>query len=153
MVEVTQHVKIEASPELIFKALTTYKNYPKYMLGVRGAKVAKKLDKFTCLVVYQVALFGKDLRYTLQMRESPLKSLTWVLEESELIAHNSGAWEVTKISNKFVELDYHLAFALNFPVPGFLLKSGAKTQVASLVRHFKDYCETGETLAVKAKEL
>lgn len=146
MIEIKKEIRIEAPVEAIYKALTSYRDYPKYMLGVQGVRVKKKIDKLHSFVVYNLLMFGKEVSYTLAMTEKPTTSLSWKLQESSFMKHNSGSWTLSRKGRSDTAVTYRLKLDLCFLIPPFLLKRGAQSQAKQLLSGFKHYCETGETL-------
>ena len=146
MIKINENFRINTPQGEVFKALVNYKNYPKYMMGIQKTRAGKKLDKFRREVVYHVAIMGKAVSYTLMMNEKPNTTLSWKLEDSELMRHNTGKWTLKSAGKSATQVNYQLNLDLDIPIPSLILNKGAKVQVSKMLEAFKEFCETGETL-------
>jgi ribosome-associated toxin RatA of RatAB toxin-antitoxin module len=140
-VNVTKTITVDAASKDIFKAITSYSRYPKYMMGIKKVQIQKKIDKNKVVVRYVVSLLGRQISYDLNMTANPEKTLTWTLNKSKYLESNIGGWVLTPQGKGKCKIKYSLAFDLDIPVPSFMVKKGAKTYVDQMLTSFKEYCE------------
>lgn len=141
VIDVHQVIDISAPVSEVFKTITAYSKYPKFMLGVKKAKVQKKIDKNHAIVEYAVSLLGKEVSYVLNMEAVSEKSLTWTLNKSKYLDTNNGGWRLTPKGKAQCSVEYSLVLGLPIPAPSFVINRGATTYVREMLDKFKTYCE------------
>ncbi len=128
--------KLKVSKEKLFKAITQYEDYPKFVENVTRVEV-KRTSPTTARVVYWVSLM-KDVSYTLDLTEDfEAGTVKWTLVESDFFKKNNGSWKIKALGDAECEAVYALDVDFKIPVPGFILSKLVKGNLPGMLKSFE----------------
>lgn len=141
MAQAEVHEIVSVDRDKLFRAITRYEDYPKFVEGVEKISVERK-EAGRALVTYRVNMM-KELNYTLDIREDAETGVVeWKLEKSDSFTVNNGRWELKAMGPGKTDVKYSLELEFNFPVPGFILNRLIKSQLPSMVKSFAKQADT-----------
>jgi len=140
------HEVKDVNREKLFEALRRYEDYPKFVEGMKTAKVDRSKSG-QIRASYEVSMM-KDVAYTLDLKEeytpgAEVYRIQWSLVESDSFKKNNGTWELRDAGKGKTDVKYSLEIEFNFSVPGFILNRLVKGSLPSMVEGF---CKRAKTL-------
>jgi len=132
--EYKQVVAVER--EKLFKAITGYENYPKFVDGCKGVQVERK-GPGAARATYKMNIM-RDMSYTLDhVEDQPAGRMQWSLVTSDLLKKNIGSWELKDAGPGKTEVKYTIEIEFNIPVPGFVLNQLIKSSLPTMIKGFE----------------
>ena len=139
MAQVVQSIEINAPIQSCFDIICDFKNYPKFLDGMKKVKVIKQTDT-AAQVQFTLDLF-KRITYTLDMKMDAPGSVTWDLADADLMKKNSGAWALTKKNAKKTKAEYKVDIDFTIWVPGPIADFLVNSSVPATLKSFKKEIE------------
>ena len=125
----------------LYKAITSYAQYPQFVEGCTQAQVTRQSDTLA-QVDYKVSMI-KDVSYSLKHEEDPAnKTMQWSLIRSDFMKKNSGRWALKDLGSDRTEVAYQVEVEFAFPVPGLILNRLIKGQLPGMVKSFEKFAKT-----------
>jgi len=140
MATVVQSIEINAPIEACFKVICDFKNYPKFLDGMKNVKVLKQ-TKEKAQVEFTLDLF-KRITYTLDLKMEAPGSVKWTLAEADLIKKNDGSWTLTKKSADKTKAEYKIDIDFTIWVPGPIADFLVNSSVPATLESFKKRIES-----------
>jgi len=140
MATVVQSIEIIAPIESCFDVICDFKNYTKFLDGMKKVKVIKQ-SKEKAQVEFTLDLF-KRITYTLDMKMDAPGSVIWDLANADLMKKNSGSWTLTKKSAKKTKAEYEIDIDFTIWVPGPIADFLVDSSVPATLESFKKRIET-----------
>ena len=142
MAKATQSIEIKATPKQCYDIITDFANYPKFLKETKSVEVVKKganawEAKFTCEVI-------KTISYTLNIKGSPGKSVSWNLISGDMMKSNDGGWELEDVGGGVTNVTYSIEVNLGLLVPGAISKMLIGSNLPSMLGAFKKRIEGGK---------
>jgi coenzyme Q-binding protein COQ10 len=128
--ERTETFDVEASK--IFKVLTDYANYPKFMDGVSSVEVLSRSGN-TAVVKYNINII-KKFTYTINITEVENQSVSWTFKEGDLFKSNNGSWIIKDNNNGTCDVTYKLDLDFKVMVPGMISKQLVSSNLPSMMK-------------------
>lgn len=117
----------------VFKAISSYDKYIKYLQQVSEIDVMKPTEKGSvCKVAYKINII-KEIFYTLNMYHDEPNKIWWELDESNLMKKNSGSWEFKKRSDNETIAIHTIDVDIKGFVPRSLLDKVSKAQIPAMM--------------------
>ncbi len=88
---VTEDIFIAATPDELYRVVADYERYPEFVPGVKGCRVTGRTRDHVD-VELTVDLGVKTIRYVHRHLESPPRSVTWSLLQSDWMKVSNGSW-------------------------------------------------------------
>jgi ribosome-associated toxin RatA of RatAB toxin-antitoxin module len=130
-----QEKTFDVSADKYFQAVSDYEKYPQFVEGMKKVKAERNGSEVTAH--YELSMMGKDLSYSLKVREDPAKkTVDWSLLKSDFFTINNGAWKIESTGPNSCKVRYGVEVEFNFPVPGFILKGIVKSQLPTMMDGF-----------------
>ena len=139
MAQVIQSIDINAPIEECFDVICDFKDYPKFLDGMKKVKVITQSNE-KAQVEFTLDLF-KRITYTLDMKMDAPGSVTWDLANADLMKKNSGAWTLTKKSPKKTTAEYKIDIDFTIWVPGPIADFLVNSSVPATLESFKKEIE------------
>ncbi|MGE4233121.1 MAG: type II toxin-antitoxin system RatA family toxin [Bacteriovoracia bacterium] len=136
MAEASKTVEMKAKPEELWKVITDYESYPKFLDTVHQAKVLSR-DGNTVRVQYSIELLGKEVTYILDHKEKANEKMDWTLVESNILKANTGGWVIHPLSSGKIEVTYNLSLEFKIFVPNIVLGGLVKSTLPSMLSQFE----------------
>jgi len=129
------HEVLAVDPGKMFKAITQYEDYPKFVEGCTSTKVERKGPGKT-RVVFHVSMM-KDVTYTIDhVEDEAAGTITWSLVDSDFFKKNSGKWVIKPAGDGKSDVFYAVEVDFKIPVPGFVLNRLVKGSLPPMVKSF-----------------
>ena len=120
----------------LYRAITQYEIYPKFVDGCKGVQVERK-GPGEARTQYQMNIM-RDVQYTLDHKEFPDQNrMEWKLVASDLLKKNNGSWELKALGPGKTEVKYAIEVEFNISVPGFILNQLVKSSIPTMIRSFE----------------
>ena len=104
------------TPAQLFKIITDYENYPKFLNEVKACKVLKT-EGNRKLVEYSVSVI-KSFKYSLWMTEDEPKSVKWEFASGDIFKTMKGQWKLADEAGKCrATYDVDASFGIFVPGP------------------------------------
>lgn len=142
MATVVQSIDINAPIDECFDVICDFKNYPKFLDGMKNVKVLKQ-TKEKAKVEFTLDLF-KRITYTLDMKMDEPDSVTWTLADADLMKKNEGAWTLTKKGEKKTKAEYKIDIDFTIWVPGPIADFLINSSVPATLESFKKRIESNQ---------
>lgn len=121
--------------DALYKVITDYENYPKFVEGAQSVTVSRDGGKI--VATYHVSVM-KDIHYRLEHTEDAAQGIvTWKLIDSDTFKKNEGRWEVKSAGPGKTEARFTTEVEFKIPVPGFILNQIVKGSLPSMVKAFE----------------
>lgn len=131
---------LQASADALYKVVTDYESYPRWLPEFKEARVLKR-DGDTVDVEFTFAIPLKKIRYSIRVVHEPAKLTTsWTFLGGDIIDDTVGGWRFEKIDDRSTKVYYRAGVSVNVP-----MSKGIVNRVASLL--------TGTTLPRTFKNL
>lgn len=123
--------------EALWRAITDYAAYPKFVEGVQNVDVRSD-SAGTKHVFYRVSMV-REVEYVLAHRDDALKHMAqWDLVESSFFKVNRGRWELTRINDHLTRAAYTLEVEFGFFAPGFVVNQLIQSQLPKMLGQFEE---------------
>jgi ribosome-associated toxin RatA of RatAB toxin-antitoxin module len=126
---------------ILYRAITDFEAYPKFLSEVVGAKIRPTKDSATVLVDFELEIVRR-FAYTLEFSVKPEEQVGWRLVESNFFKTNEGLWKLTSDGPK-TQVHYELEVGFGFLVPSWVSK---KLTEVNLPRMFDAFEERARSL-------
>ena len=137
---VEQTTELKASAEALYKVVTDYESYPRWLPEFKEARVIKR-DGDTVDVEFTFAIPLKKIRYSIRVVHTPAELTTsWTFLGGDIVDDTVGGWRFEKIDDKTTRVHYRAGVSVNVP-----MSKGIVNRVANLL--------TGTTLPRTFKNL
>jgi ribosome-associated toxin RatA of RatAB toxin-antitoxin module len=137
---VEQTTELKASAEALYKVVTDYESYPRWLPEFKEARVIKR-DGDTVDVEFTFAIPLKKIRYSIRVVHTPAELTTaWTFLGGDIVDDTVGGWRFEKIDDQTTRVHYRAGVSVNVP-----MSKGIVNRVANLL--------TGTTLPRTFKNL
>lgn len=129
---------VSVGKDKIFRIISGYADYPKFVYGVKSVRVERKAAN-TTRATFTLSII-RPMFYTVDLIEDAKRgTVRWSLVESDDFKINSGFWEVKDLGSGKSEVRYglELEFKATTPVPMFILKRLMKVILPLMVKSFE----------------
>jgi len=122
--------------EKFYQAIVDYKNYPKFVDGVKGIEVLSQ-DDHGATVKFNLNII-KEITYTIKLANKKNESVSWSLVSGDMMKVNNGGWKLKDLGNGKTEATYHLEVELKgfFPGLGMIEKTMVATNLPMTMSAF-----------------
>lgn len=130
------HEVLPVDKEKLYRVITGYEHYPKFVDGCTKTQVERK-GPGHARVTYNISMM-KDVTYTLDIREDLATGvIEWTLVESDTFKKNSGRWDLKTVGPGKTDVRYSLDIEFKIPVPGFILNRLVKGSLPTMIKNFE----------------
>ena len=148
MAEAEKKVTMEVSPEALWRVITDYENYPKFVDGLVSTKVLQRKGN-EVIVEYNVNFF-KKVHYVLKHKEKPdSTAVTWEMVEGDFFKKNVGSWKLKAKGKDKVEVTYKIELGLPLLVPQAIVNSLVGTSLPGMLKSFEERARTKKKVTKK----
>lgn len=130
--------KINAPIETVYKVIRDFESYPDFLSTTDSAKERKLKSGVQVDFTIQVV---KTIHYTLKFKLDEPNTIEWELVKGDLMKVNSGAWRLTKLSEKSTEAVYEIDIDFGWLVPKMIIEQVTRTQLPETLEAFKSRAE------------
>ena len=129
--------------EKFYKAIIDYKAYPGFIDGMKSVTVEKE-SADGAVVNFKLNLI-KEISYTINLKHTPNKEVSWSLVTGDMMKTNNGKWTLKDLGNGKTEVNYNLEMEFKGFLPG--LGMIEKTLVnTNLPMTMKAFCKRAQGL-------
>lgn len=131
-------IDINAPLKTVYDVITDFESYPEFLNETKGVEIIKFTSK-SALVHFKITLIRK-ITYTLEIKMTPHKGLTWHLVEGDLMKKNTGKWKLSEkqgVTKAHYEINMEFAGLVPKAVSNKLIGSSLPT----MLRAFRDRAE------------
>jgi coenzyme Q-binding protein COQ10 len=126
----SRSIVFNAPMEKVFKVISDYEAYPKFVPKAKSGKVLKREGNLVT-VAYELGLGVKDIKYTLKMKEEAPNKVSWTFVEGDFMKKNDGSWVLEPAGEGKVKGTYTVELEVgNIPM---LLKAVVNPVMSALV--------------------
>ncbi len=128
---------LKVSKKALFKAITSYENYPQFVEGCKSVEVTRMAGG-QVQVKYRVSIM-KEVSYTLALQEDFESGIvSWELIDGDAFKKNSGAWKLKELTANETETTYSIEVEFKVAVPGFILNRLVKGSLPTVMKNFEE---------------
>lgn len=120
----------------LFKAITDYKSYPKFLSEVVGVKIESEDGKGNARVTFELEVV-KRFEYTLEFSAIKNEKVSWKLVKSNFFKNNEGGWHLTSLGKNQTDVKYELEVGFGFLVPGWITKKLTENSLPQMLESFE----------------
>ena len=122
--------------EKFYLAITDYKNYPKFVDGMKSVEVVTDSGD-SATVKFNLNLI-KEITYTLKLTGKKNEAVSWSLVSGDMMKVNNGGWKLKDLGNGKTEVTYSLEVELKgfFPGLGMVEKTMVSTNLPMNMKAF-----------------
>jgi ribosome-associated toxin RatA of RatAB toxin-antitoxin module len=134
----TAEIDIHAPLETVYDIITDFESYPEFLSETKEVEVVHSTGK-SATVLFKINLIRKII-YTLEIKMTPHKTVTWHLVEGDLMKKNSGKWKLTEkkgVTNAHYEIDMEFSGLVPKAISNKLIGSSLPT----MMKAFRDRAE------------
>lgn len=129
--------------EKFYQAIIDYRNYPKFVDGVKSVVVEKE-DASGAVVKFTLSII-KEISYTITLKHTPNQEVSWTLVTGDMMKINNGKWTLKDLGDGKTEVNYNLEIEFKGFLPG--LGMIEKTLVTTnLPISMKSFCKRAQEL-------
>jgi coenzyme Q-binding protein COQ10 len=126
MAKATKTEIFDAPVSKVYKAIVDYADYPKFVDGMETVDVISSNPnggkvKFTLNLI-------KKISYTIDLVHTENKSVTWTLDNGDMMKINNGSWNLKDLGDGRTEVTYSIEVELKGFIPGLgMIEKGLVT--------------------------
>lgn len=120
----------------LFKAITDFESYPKFLPEVVAAKLGDVPSANRQRVLFELEIV-KRFQYTLEFEITGQETIAWKLVESNFFKNNEGLWRLKPRDGKHTEVHYELDVGFGFLVPGWISKKLTEVNLPKMFDSFE----------------
>jgi ribosome-associated toxin RatA of RatAB toxin-antitoxin module len=124
----------DCSVEQIYKLISSYEDYPKFLPEVKQTKILEIRDNKK-LVSYTISLI-KSFTYELWMSETAPHTILWDFNKGDLFKKMSGSWKIQEEAGK-ARATYTIDAQFNLFVPGPIAKALIQVNLPNMMSSYK----------------
>ncbi len=140
MAGATKSIIIKAPLDKVYKVITDYENYPKFLTEQTGVTIKSRNGNIV------EATFGlkvvMEIKYTLRMVESPPNKLAWTMVDGQMMKSNTGSWLLESQGENETKATYSIEVALKGLVPKSVSTGLIETTLPKTMEAFKARAES-----------
>lgn len=102
--------------EKFYQAVIDYKNYTQFVDGMKSVNVEKESAE-GAVVKFNLSLI-KEISYTIDLKHTPNKEVSWKLVTGDMMKINNGKWTIKDLENGKCEVNYNLEIEFKGFLPG-----------------------------------
>ena len=99
-----------------YQAITDYKAYTNFVDGMKNVVVEKE-SADSAVVKFTLNLI-KEISYTINLKHTPNKEVSWTLVTGDMMKTNNGRWTLKDLGNGKTEVNYNLEIEFKGFLPG-----------------------------------
>lgn len=131
-------ITIEAPIDVVYEVISDFESYPDFLSETKEVQVRHANSK-SAEVTFKINLI-KKISYTLDIKFTPKKGLSWKLVEGDLMKKNTGRWKLSHkkgVTTAVYEIDMEFAGLVPKAISNRLIGSSLPT----MMRAFRDRAE------------
>lgn len=136
MANVTRDKEMQVSIGALYRAITDFESYPKFLPEVVDVKTDAASNESTAKVTFEIEVV-KKFQYTLQFEMKKTSEVRWRLVESNFFKGNTGLWLLKEIAPGKTAVHYELDVSFGFLVPGWISKKLTETSLPKMFENFE----------------
>lgn len=118
---VTEHITIEAGPQVVRDVLLDFPRYPEWAKDLKSVQVVETDDEGRGAEVrYRAAGMGRSTSYTLRYDYTDPDRVAWKLTRGDVTRKLDGHYELQRADGGATAVTYVLEAELVLPLPGFV---------------------------------
>jgi len=137
MPRITREKLMDVKPEALFRAITEYESYPKFLTEVTSVKLLPGGTATKQKVQFNIEVV-KSFQYVLEFQTKGKEEVTWKLVESNFFKANEGAWKLEPKGKNQTQVHYELEVGFGFLVPGFVSKKLTEVSLPKMLENFEE---------------
>lgn len=125
--------------EKFYKAIIDYRNYPKFVDGVKSTEVSNESAE-GATVKMGISVI-KEISYTIKLVHEMNKKVSWSFVTGDMMKLNNGRWELKDLGDGKTEVTYSLEVELKGFMPGLgmIEKTLVNTNLPMTMKAFAKY--------------
>lgn len=141
MARIMREKLMEVPTAALFKAITDFESYPKFLSEVVGAKIMPGGTKTKQRVEFELEVV-KRFKYTLEFQMKGKEQVSWKLVDSNFFKTNEGMWQLSPKGDGQTDVHYELEVGFGFLVPGWISKKLTETNLPRMLDSFESQAKT-----------
>jgi len=137
MPRITREKLMKVAPESLFRAITEYESYPKFLPEVVSVKLLPGATATKQKVQFEIEVV-KRFQYVLEFVLKGKEEVSWKLVESNFFKTNEGAWKLEPKGKDQTQVHYELEVGFGFLVPGFVSKKLTEVSLPKMLESFEE---------------
>lgn len=141
--QVSERIRVEASPERCFEVATDFEHYPEWANVKEATVLERDAEGRGTKVEYRAAAMGRTIRYVLanDYAEAP-RAFAWKLAEGDMLRRLDGRYQFDADGDG-ARVTYDLAVEVSVPLPGLIKRRAAGLIMGSALKELKRRVEKG----------
>lgn len=131
-------IEIAAPLKTVYEVISDFEAYPDFLRETKNVEILKNSAK-SARVQFQIQII-KKIKYTLDIKLSPGKGISWDLVEGDLMKKNKGQWKLNH-KNGITKAVYEIDMEFGSLVPKNISNKLIGTNLPSMMRAFRDRAE------------
>jgi ribosome-associated toxin RatA of RatAB toxin-antitoxin module len=131
-------IEINAPLKSVYEVICDFEAYPEFLTETKDVVVEKASDK-SALVVFTVSII-KKITYTLDIKMTPLKSVSWKLVNGDMMKKNTGHWKLSE-KGGVTHAEYEIDMDFGGMVPKAISSKLIGSNLPAMMRAFRDRVE------------
>ena len=136
MPKVAREKEMAVPVEILFRAITEFNDYPKFLPEVVGVSVAPGGSDSSKKVTFELEIM-KRFEYTLEFNIVEKREIGWRLVDSNFFKTNDGKWKLTPVDKTKTHVVYELDVAFGFLVPGWVSRKLTEINLPKMLDSFE----------------
>jgi ribosome-associated toxin RatA of RatAB toxin-antitoxin module len=117
---------IRATPAAVYAVIVDLAAYPQWADGVQSVEVLSSQDDgLPHRAAFRADARVAEIGYTLEYTHDQPSRVSWTLVEGDMVSQLDGVYGLEQVGDT-TRVHYSLEADLSLPLPGFMLKRGAK---------------------------
>jgi len=140
MSEVKKSIEINSPIEKVFKVISDFKKYPKFLPETKDVIIERSTKK-KVIASFSLQLFSK-INYTLDITLTEPTRISWKMTKGQMMKKNSGSWAFKKISPRKTKATYSIDIEFGALVPKSISDMLVENSLPKMLNNFKKRVET-----------
>jgi len=139
MPQTESSIVIDVPPKVIYGVALDFESYPEFLPDVKSAVIEKKEGK-DLLVRFEIQVI-KKIAYSLRVRGTPHKRISWNLVEGDLFKKNDGGWTFEESGKEKTKATYAVTIDFGLFVPSLITSKLIGSNLPQMLKRFKERAE------------
>jgi ribosome-associated toxin RatA of RatAB toxin-antitoxin module len=139
MPQAEESIVIQVPARVIYEIVYDFEKYPEFLSDVREVSVdGRKGNSLTAAFEIQVI---KKIHYSLQVKGTPYKKISWNLLSGDLFKKNNGEWTFQEEGKGKTQATYKVDIDFSLFVPSLITSKLIGANLPGMLKRFKERAE------------
>lgn len=131
-------IEISAPIKTVYDVITDFEAYPEFLNETQDVEIVDHTSK-SARVTFKINLI-KKITYTLDIKFTPPKGISWKLVQGDLMKKNTGKWVLSK-NDSGTKAIYQIDMEFGGLVPKAISSKLIGTSLPAMMKAFRDRAE------------